>query len=153
MMMMMMMFDMQRREHCHLLLRLLLVHWAELGTADDSVSAEQFDLFFCDEEDLHQHLHNCHLHTDYDQVCPVHGSDICGLPRTIFRSPHGCSGLYELRHKHLPRRHPYHRHHHLQHDHLYPQVSGPDAKLYINAVTTLVFFIISLALVLRPSMR
>merc|ERR1719394_571466 len=32
-------------------------------------------------------------------------------------------------------------------------VSGPDAKLYINAVTTLVFFIISLALVLRPSMR
>merc|ERR1711963_289925 len=31
-------------------------------------------------------------------------------------------------------------------------VSGPDAKLYINAVTTLVFFI-SLALVLKPSMR
>ena len=33
------------------------------------------------------------------------------------------------------------------------QVSGPDAKLYINAVTTLVFFVISLALVIRPSMR
>merc|ERR1719397_2155686 len=32
-------------------------------------------------------------------------------------------------------------------------VSGPDAKLYINAVTTLVFFVISLALVIRPSMR
>merc|ERR1719225_116095 len=32
-------------------------------------------------------------------------------------------------------------------------VSGPDAKLYINAITTLVFFILSLALVIRPSMR
>jgi len=32
-------------------------------------------------------------------------------------------------------------------------VSGPDAKLYINAITTLIFFIISLALVIRPSMR
>ena len=150
MMMMMMMIDVQRREHCHLLLRLLLVHWAQLGTADDSVSAEQFDLFFCDEEDLHQHFHNYHLHTDTNQVCPVHGGDICGLPRTIFRSPHGCSGQYELWQKHHQRQNHYH---HLQHDHLYPQVSGPDAKLYINAVTTLVFFIISLALVLRPSMR
>ena len=41
------------------------------------------------------------------------------------------------------------RHHHYQ----YVQVSGPDAKLYINAITTLVFFIISLALVIRPSIR
>merc|ERR1719500_62789 len=32
-------------------------------------------------------------------------------------------------------------------------VSGPDAKLYINAITTLVFFVLSLALVIRPSMR
>ena len=35
----------------------------------------------------------------------------------------------------------------------YVQVSGPDSKLYINAITTLVFFVLSLALVIRPSMR